>query len=99
MYLLYYVAIGIVKKRETRKRSDNVLVKLCRHWYCKERKKGGKGGKKVTGTVVWVEGYDPVDVTIVYGSNSFFVCVYWGMAKILYPLVVPILKGCRGGLL
>ena len=39
--------------------------------YCKERK---KRGKKVTGTVVWVGGYDLVDVTIVYGSN-FFLCV------------------------
>ena len=74
MYLLYYVAIGTVKKRERRKRSDNnVLVTLCSHGYCKERK---KRGKKVTGTVVWVGGYNLVDVTIVYGSNSFFVCVY-----------------------
>ena len=31
MYLLYYVAIGTVKKRERRKRSDKVLVKLCSH--------------------------------------------------------------------
>ena len=38
MYLLYYVVIGTVKKRERRKRSDNVLVKLCSRWYCKERK-------------------------------------------------------------
>ena len=39
MYLLYYAAIGTVNKRERRKRSDNVLVKLCSHRYCKERKK------------------------------------------------------------
>ena len=38
MYLLYYVAIGTAKKRKMRKRSDNVLVKLCSHWYCKEGK-------------------------------------------------------------
>ena len=34
-----------------------------------------KRRKKVTGTVVWVEGYDPVDVTnvyIVYSNSSFF---------------------------
>ena len=48
---------------------DNVLVGLCRHRYRKERKNGEK--KKVTGTVVWVEGYDPVDATVVYGSNYF----------------------------
>ena len=42
MYLLYYFAIGTVKKRERRKRSDKVLVKLCSHWYCKERKKEKK---------------------------------------------------------
>ena len=40
MYLLYYADIGTVKKRERRKRSNNVLVKLCSHRYCKERKKG-----------------------------------------------------------
>ena len=36
-----------------------------------------KRGKKVTGTVVWVERYDPVDVTIVYILTLLFfgVCV------------------------
>ena len=61
VYLLYYVVIGTVKNRERRKRSDNVLVKLCSHWYCKERKKGKKLLVSSMG-----KGYDPVDVTIVY---------------------------------
>ena len=30
--------------------------------------------KKVTGTVVWVEGYDPVDATIVYVLALLCVC-------------------------
>ena len=92
MYLLYYVAISTVKKREMRKRSDNVLVKLCSHWYCKERKKGGKN----TGTVVRVEGYDPVNMTIVYIlALLFFVSVYWKRVKVLYLLVVTSLEGLQ----
>ena len=52
MYL-YYVAIGTVRKRERRKRSDKVLVKLCSHWHCKERKKSEKSD--------WYSSYyDPV---------------------------------------
>ena len=36
-----------------------------------------KGEKKYWYTVVWVEGYNPVDVTIVYVLTLFFfVCVY-----------------------
>ena len=108
MYLLYcYVALGTVKTRERRKRSDNVLVKLCSHWYCKERKeendrtmsllnwaaistvRGEKIGKQTL--LVW---YDPVDVTIVYGSNSFL-CVYWRRVKILSPLVATSLEGLQ----
>ena len=72
MYLLCYVAIGTVEKRERRKRSGNILVKLCSHWYCKRKK-----GKKSTVTVVWVEGYDPV-VTIVYVLTLLFLCVCTG---------------------
>ena len=85
---------GSVKKRERRKRSDSVLVELCSCWYCKERKKG----KKVTGTIVWVERYDPVDVTVVYqvySNSSFSVCVYWKRVKVLYPLVVTSLEGLQ----
>ena len=40
--------------------------------------------------------YDPVDVTIVYCSNSFFfVCVYWQIVKILYPFMVTSLEGLQ----
>ena len=35
--LIYYAAIGTVKKIERTKRSDNVLLKLCSHRYCKEQ--------------------------------------------------------------
>ena len=35
-----------------------------------------KRKNKVNVTVVWVGGCDPVDVTIVYCSNSYFFCVF-----------------------
>ena len=42
-------------------------------------------------------GYDPVDVTIVYCSNSFLcVCVYWEIVKILYPFMATSLEGLQG---
>ena len=53
---------------------DNALVGLCRHRYRKLRKNEEK--KKVTGTVVWVEGYDLMDATIVYVLR--LLCVYTG---------------------
>ena len=41
MYLLCYIVPLLDRKeRERRKRSENVLVKLYSHRYCKERKKG-----------------------------------------------------------
>ena len=62
-----------VKKRERLKRSDNVLVELCSRWYCNERK---KKGEKVTGTIVWVEEYDPVDVASVYIRCTGFILFF-----------------------
>ena len=53
-----------------------------------------ENSKKATGTVVWVEGYDPGGVTIVY-VLFFFVCVYWERVKILYPLVATSLEGLQ----
>ena len=41
MYLLlYYAAIGIVKREKGKNERDNVLVIPCSHRYCKKRKKG-----------------------------------------------------------
>ena len=69
MYLLYYFAIGTVKKRERRKRSDKVLVKLCSHWYCKERKKEKKSyWYSSMGRGVRSSGCD----YCVYSNSSFF---------------------------
>ena len=67
------IELDNVKKRERRKRSDNVLVELliCSRWYCEERKKNEKSywDSSIGG------GYDLVDVTVVYGSNSLFLFV------------------------
>ena len=52
MYLLYYVAIGTVKKRERRNNRTMSLLNYAAIGTIKRKKKG----KKVTGTIVWVGG-------------------------------------------